>query len=157
MHWLRDILRASIQYYQSQSEDHSTPLETLIIESIERQRRWPQESQSDTANQTQHLETVGLAGHASGIVSATPRPDAAFSMMEVEKHQFDAEVIDGVLQSKDSITKPIRIPRSSSSQSCPLCSNLENVSKFTQSQAKSGSGGEGPGRHFIVAIDWQIS
>jgi hypothetical protein len=61
-------------------------------------------------------------------------------MVEDEKHQFDAEVIEGVLQSKDPITKPIRIPRSSSPQSCPLCPNLENVSEFTQSQAKSGSG-----------------
>jgi hypothetical protein len=152
MHWPRDILRARIQYYQSQSEDHSTPLETLIIESIERQRRWPQESQSDTASRNS-----GASRPCLGDSVRHPRPDAAFSMMEVEKHQFDAEVIDGVLQSKVSITKPIRIPRSSSSQSCPLCSNVENVSKFTQSQAKSGSGGEGPGRHFIVAIDWQIS
>jgi hypothetical protein len=133
MHWPRDILQSQYPYIINLRVKTIRP---LLDRRVNReQRRWPQESQSDTASQNSGAGRPGV-----GDLSATPGSDASFSMVEDEKHQFDAEVIEGVLQSKDPITKPIRIPRSSSPQSCPLCPNLENVSEFTPSQAKSGSG-----------------
>ncbi|PMD64192.1 uncharacterized protein K444DRAFT_306619 [Hyaloscypha bicolor E] len=137
-----DILQSQHPIYQS----HSEAIRPLLDRRVNReQRRWPQESQSDTAAQNSGTGRPGV-----GDLSATPRSDASFSIVEVEKHQFDAEVIEGVLQSR---LHHETYPNTAIHKTAKLSSLLQSR-KCLEVHPKSS---EGLGQHFLVAIDWQIS
>ena len=103
---------------------------------------------------------VGPAGHGSRGCFRHRGQERHLSHGGSRREQFAADIIEGGLQSEESIADSIRYHDHQLRKAVHYVINLENKSRSSTPklrQAKSEVGGEGPVTDLNVATDWQTS